>query len=317
VGPFLYNLFSDRTIIKLGPSFLQKPLARLISSLRAGKARNMYGRIGGKSPLLDITTAQATALEEALNKSENTPPHSPVDLRGDEKVVKFKVYVGMRYWHPFIEDAVGRMHANGVQDVVGLSLYPHYSVATTGSAMSKFDEAVKRYSMNPCRISSWYDHPLYIDALVACIREGLTAFEGASVKVLFSAHSLPLSLINSGDPYVSHIESTIKKVKEKIDIEWDLSYQSKSGPVKWLQPATEDKIREFALHGNKNVLVVPISFVSDHIETLYEIDILYKEMAADLGIRLTRAESLNTGPLFIKALEELVITAAGDCGWTK
>lgn len=267
----------------------------------------MYKRIGGKSPLLDITTAQATALEKALNSSGATHQGS----------TSYKVYVGMRYWRPFIEDAVRRVHADGIQDIVGLSLYPHYSVATTGSAMSKFDEAVKRYAMSPCRISSWYDHPPYIDALVDCIKTGLAAFEDSKVKVLFSAHSLPISIIESGDPYVSHIESTIKKVEEKIDIEWDLSYQSKSGPVKWLQPATEDKIREFAFHGVKNMLVVPISFVSDHIETLYEIDILYKKMAEDHGIRLARAESLNTRPLFIKALEELVISAVKDRGWTK
>jgi ferrochelatase len=306
VGPFLYNLFSDRTIIKLGPPFLQKPLARLITGLRSSRTKNMYRRIGGKSPLLAITTAQAAALEEALNSSEVKPQES----------TSYRVYVGMRYWRPFIEDSVGRMQADGIRDIVGLSLYPHYSAATTGSAMSKFDDSVRRYAMKPCRISSWYEHPLYIDALVSSIRTGLTAFEGAKAKVLFSAHSLPISLIDSGDPYVSHIENTIKKVKEKIDIEWGLSYQSKSGPVEWLQPSTEDKIREFASHGTKDVLVVPISFVSDHIETLYEIDILYKEMAEGLGIRLRRAESLNTMPLFIKALEELVISSVRDCGWT-
>ena len=304
MGPFLFNLFSDREIIKLGPPFLQRPLARLIATLRSGKTESMYRLIGGKSPLLEITASQAKALEEALNSGSG--------IRNSE----FKVYVGMRYWRPYIEHTVKQMHADGIKDVVGLSLYPHYSIATTGSAMSKFDEAVKQYAMNSCRISSWYNHPMYIDALVDSIETGLAAFPGTDVEVLFSAHSLPLSIVDSGDPYVSHIEGTIEKVKERIDIKWHLSYQSKSGPVKWLQPSTDDKIRELALHGVKNLLVVPVSFVSDHIETLYEIDILYKEMAGRLGIRLVRAESFNTRPMFIGALEDLVMSAIKDCGWT-
>ena len=306
MGPFLYNLFSDREIIKLCPCFLQKPLARLIAALRSGKTRNMYRLIGGKSPLLEITAAQAKALEGALNGN----PES--GIRNSE----FRVYVGMRYWRPYIEDTVERMAADGVKDIVGLSLYPHYSVATTGSAMSKFDDSVKRHAMNPCRISAWYDHPGYIDALVDSVKRGLAVFRNAEAEVLFSAHGLPLSIINSGDPYVSHIEGTIEKVKERIDIKWHLSYQSRSGPVRWLQPSTDDKIRELALHGVKNLLVVPISFVSDHIETLYEVDILYKEMAESLGMELVRAESLNTGPIFIRALKDLVVSAIKDCGWT-
>ncbi|HWR58414.1 MAG TPA: ferrochelatase [Thermodesulfovibrionales bacterium] len=311
VRPFLFNLFADRTIIKLGPPFLQKPLAWLISGLRCGKTEDMYRQIGGKSPLLDITSAQAKALEEALR--ENTKLEIPN--------LDFRVYVGMRYWHPFIEDAVKQMHDEGIREVLGLSLYPHYSLATTGSAVSRFNEAVKQFSMSSSCISSWFRHPLYIDALVAGIRKGMASFasaqhgEGAGsgdAEVLFSAHGLPLSIVKSGDPYVSHIQATIDEVTKKIDVRWHLSYQSKSGPVKWLGPSTDDKMRELAERGVRDLLVVPISFVSDHIETLYEIDILYKKMASGLGMRLARTESLNTQPLFINALKDLVISAVRE-----
>ncbi len=311
--PFLYNLFSDREIIKLGPRFLQRPLARLIAAFRSGKAVDMYRLIGGRSPLFEITGAQAKALEAALNAG-----NGDMEKRGhgdNDISSKYKVYVGMRYWRPYIEDTVEQMAADGIREIVGLSLYPHYSVATTGSAMSKFDDSVKRHSMNPCRISAWYDHPGYIDALVDSIKRGLAVFRNAKAEVLFSAHGLPLSIVNSGDPYVSHIEGTIEKVKDRIDISWHLSYQSRSGPVRWLQPSTDDKIRELALHGVKNLLVVPVSFVSDHIETLYEIDILYKEMAGSLGMKLVRTESMNTSPLFIKALANIARKAITEAGW--
>ncbi len=266
----------------------------------------MYRQIGCKSPLLDITLSQAKALEESLNESQITGSSSPF----------LKVYVGMRYWHPFIEDVVKQMYEDGIRQVLGLSLYPHYSIATTGSAVSKFDEAMKRFSMDSFVVSSWYNYPLYIDALVASIKKGLEAFGGAKVEVLFSAHGLPLSIIESGDPYVSHIQGTIREVTKRIDMNWHLSYQSRSGPVRWLEPSTDEKIRELASKEVKNLLVVPVSFVSDHIETLYEIDILYKEMAGKLGMRLIRTESLNTQPLFIQALKDLVTSAVMERKWT-
>ena len=133
--------------------------------------------------------------------------------------------------------------------------------------------------------------------------------------MLFSAHSLPVKFIEEGDPYVDQIQGTIKEITKKISIDWELSYQSKSGPVKWLEPSTDKMIGELAKKGERNVLVVPISFVSDHIETLYEIDILYKNMAAGLGMRLERMESLNTSPLFISALEDIVLKGIKEAGW--
>ncbi len=317
VRPFLYNLFSDRDIIKLGPAFFQKPLAAFIATLRAKKTQGMYRLIGGKSPLRDITTAQAAALEDALNLNYLAMGNRT-----------YRVYVGMRYWHPFIEESVERMHRDGISDIVALTLYPHYSIATTGSSIIKLEKAAMetyRTERNQCRetcenssyiircphftlrcITSWYNHPLYIEAIDECIARGFALFK-EQPEVLFSAHSLPQKFIDDGDPYLKEIEGTITAVTKKIAMRWHLSFQSKSGPVKWLEPSTEQMIEELARRGVKDLLVVPISFVSDHIETLYEIDILYKDMAHSLGINLQRAESLNTSPTFIKALAEIVI----------
>jgi ferrochelatase len=322
VRPFLYNLFSDRSIIKLGPLFLQKPIAWLISGIRAQSTKKIYNLIGGKSPILDITTEQAKALEEALNSSLLLQsPHPPFTKGGQGGI---KVYVGMRYWHPFIDEVVPKIYNDGIRKLIVLSLYPHYSRATTGSALSQFKEVVSRYPVEIFCISSWFDHPLYIDALVDVIKRGMESFYHSSlithhssldVHVLFSAHSLPESFIAEGDPYVYQIQETIKKIVKIMNIEWHLSYQSKSGPVKWLEPSTEEMLEKFAEWGYRNMLVVPISFVSDHIETLYEIDILYKDMAQKKGITLKRAESLNTHPLFIEALKDIVIESVKEIKW--
>ncbi|MCL5023033.1 MAG: ferrochelatase, partial [Nitrospirae bacterium] len=270
VKPFLYNLFSDRKIIKLGPSFLQKPIAWFIAFTRSKKTVAMYRLIGGRSPILAITQAQADALEKALNESRGrrTP------------ALHFKVYVAMRYWHPLIGDVVERMCNDGVRDVVAVSLYPHYSLATSGSALGEFGDVIRRCPVRSSCISSWYDHPLYIAALVEAIKRGLGSFAASGtpaedVHVLFSAHSLPRSIVEAGDPYVSHIRATIAEVVKKTEVRWHLSFQSKSGPVKWLEPSTEETLRELAKKGVRNLLVVPISFVSDHIEPVYAIDRVY------------------------------------------
>jgi len=304
VRPFLYNLFSDRSIIKLGPPFLQKPLAWLISALRSWKTGKMYRLIGGRSPILDITVAQARALEERLNSSRFVSR-------------PFKVYVGMRYWRPFIDETIEQAYRDGVRSLVAISLYPHYSAATSGSAVSRFNDVVRRYPIKSLCISSWFDHPLYIDALVDVIKKGLGSFQPPDdIHVLFSAHSLPAGIVEAGDPYVSHINATIGGVLKRMALQWHLSFQSRSGPVRWLEPSTDALIRELAGRGIKNLLIVPISFVSDHVETLYEIDILYKRLADRLGVKLIRTESLNTHPLFIEALEDMVIRAVKEHGWT-
>lgn len=319
VKPFLSNLFSDRDIIKLGPSCLQKPLASLIIKMKLKKTLAAYQLIGGKSPLPEITFQQAIALEAALNMETSSAS-------------AFKVFVAMRYWHPLTEDTVTEINRSGIKKIIIIPLYPQYSRATTGSSIKKllhefayitnnkisspkeyqraFSVQAPPYVLN--FIASWYDHPLYIEALIEKINKAMEAFISVGKKskygvpVLFSAHSLPQKFIDEGDPYAREIKETIDQILKRINIDWHLSYQSKSGPVKWLEPSTEDMITRLAKKGVKNLLVVPISFVSDHIETLYEIDILYKDMARKLGMNLQRVESLNTSPKFIEALADMV-----------
>ena len=311
VRPFLYNLFSDREIIRLGPLFLQKPVAWLISFFRSKKTKRLYSLIGGKSPILNITMAQAKALEGALNSSLSLQSLHPPFIKGGRGV--FKVYVGMRYWHPFIDEVVPEMHRSGIKRIVALNMYPQYSHATTGSSMSRFKKVLSQYPMEVFFITSWFNHPLYIEALVDVIKRGLEGW--GDVHVLFSAHNLPETLIKEGDPYVEQINGTIKEITKRLNIQWHLSYQSKSGPVKWLEPSTEEMLKRFAEKGFKNILLVPISFVSDHIETLYEIDILYKGLASRLGLALKRVDSLNTHPLFIGALKDIIMKGLKKKGW--
>jgi ferrochelatase len=308
VRPFLYNLFSDREIIKLGPRLLQKPIAALISLLRSAKSRSMYEHIGGRSPINDITKAQAEALEKTLNRV------------GGDWGANFRVAVGMRYWHPFIHDVVSRMFDDGIRQFIVLSLYPHYSKTTTGSAISEFRRAVLTegipeddYTVQ--YIDRWYDHPLYIDSLAEMISQGIGELETDDFLLLYSAHGLPKSFIEEGDPYLDHLHATIRLANERLaaapyhisQLRWLLSFQSRTGPVEWLEPSTEEIIEKVAGEGEKHLLVVPISFVSDHVETLYEIDILFHDLAANKGVTLKRCGSLNSSEHFIAALQELVM----------
>ena len=291
VRPFLYNLFSDREIIKLGTKSLQKYIAWTISAIRAKKSISMYEQIGGNSPILKITTAQATKLEEYLAPT-----------------LGYSVYVGMRYWHPYIIDTIDHMSSQGINKIIALSLYPHYSKATTGSAFNELKRVLQGRDIECKYIETWYDSNYYIDALIEVIEKGISNFNGELCDILFSAHGLPVSFINEGDPYVDHINKTIDCLRVHLSsYRFHLSYQSRSGPVKWLSPSTEETIIDLAKKGTKNLLIVPISFVSDHIETLYEIDIEYKKLAEDNNMIMRRTESLNTNPLFIKALGELIL----------
>lgn len=294
VRPFLYNLFSDRLIIKLGPSFLQKPIAALIAALRSNKTKSMYAKIGGGSPIGKITTLQAEKLEASLNTP--SAAHS------------YKVFVAMRYTSPFIEDALQSAVDYGIKQFIALSLYPHYSLATTGSAYAVLRAEVQRLGLSCKYITSYPDNELYVAALVETITSKLLEFNGNCRDILFSAHGLPQYFIDEGDPYVEEITKTIEKIKEQVTgYNYHISYQSRSGPVKWLEPSTETKIHQLSHQGVKNLLIVPISFVSDHIETLYEIDILYKNIAEKNGINMLRPSALNDGRLFIEALTALVL----------
>jgi protoporphyrin/coproporphyrin ferrochelatase len=299
VAPFLRNLFADRDIIRIGPAWLQPVIARFIVKRRAPRVEENYRQIGGKSPLRELTEAQAKALEAALGPD-------------------YRCFVAMRYWKPSTVEALAAIRREGIDEVIALSLYPHYSRATTGSSVGELKrvlgEAGVKFRVR--YIDSFYNHPLYIEALAERLREGLAEFHPlAEVEILFSAHSLPQSFIDEGDPYLSHIEETVRLVMEKFDIPHHLAFQSRAGPVKWLEPSTDDMLRHLASHGCKNLLVVPLSFVSDHIETLHEIDIEYAKEAWELGFaKFARTPSLNSAPTFIACLADLVRRSARSEG---
>lgn len=295
VRPFLYNLFSDRQIIQLGPALLQKPIAALIARRRAPASIANYQKIGGGSPIGAITARQADALARALADD------------GD-----FIVRPCMRYWSPRAEQVLAEMVTAGVTELISLPLYPHYSRATTGSSFFDLQRQNRQAGCNlPVReIRSWPDQPTYIDCLTARIREGVAQFDGP-VQVVYSAHSLPKKFIAQGDPYVQEIEQTIAAIELRTQMPGKLCYQSRSGPVEWLEPSTPDMLIQLAGQGCKNILMVPIAFVSDHIETLYEIDMLYKNQAEELGMHLQSTPGLNDDPQFITALHDLVLAAKG------
>ncbi len=297
VEPFLLNLFSDREIIKIGPAWLQPIIARLIVMRRKSHVEENYKLIGGKSPLRELTEAQSRSLEKAL---------------GEEYIC----FVAMRYWRPSTLEALANIRRAGISDITVISLYPHYSRATTGSSIKEVKRvlAESKAEFNVRYVESFYNNTGYIDALAEKIKEGLEAFHPlADVELLFSAHSLPQSFIDQGDPYLAQIEESVRLVMERFSIPHHLSFQSRAGPVKWLEPSTDDMLKKLAASGVKNLLVIPLSFVSDHIETLHEIDMEYSKKAWELGIaKFERMPSLNCSPTFIKSLAELVRAANGE-----
>ncbi|MDR3090174.1 MAG: ferrochelatase [Desulfobulbaceae bacterium] len=299
VAPFLTNLFSDRDIIRLGPAFLQKPLARLIAKRRAPRSQAMYRQIGGLSaqaggsPLRAITEAQASALEAALRQT------------GD-----YRVRVAMRYWHPRAIDCLRELDKLGARQLIALPLYPQYSRTTTGSSLADLRRAKEEIVPNAplAVVDAWPDHPSYIAALAHCLDEGLRQCRSGKPRLLYSAHSLPQSVIDSGDPYLEHLRRTINALEKQTEYAGTLCFQSRGGPVRWLTPETGTVIEECARAGEKEILIMPISFVSDHVETLYEISILFAEQAAQRGMRLIACPSLNTRDDFIACLAELTLS---------
>lgn len=302
VRPFLYNLFSDPEIIRLPFPWLQKPLAWLISSLRSKKSQENYLAIGGGSPLRQVTEAQAAALEEKL-KDKGEPAG---------------IYIGMRYWHPFTEEAIARIKRDRIDDLVILPLYPQFSISTSGSSFRLLEklwqEDPSLNRINYTVISSWYEQPSYLQAMAQLIAQELDKFSHPDeVTIFFSAHGVPVSYVEeAGDPYQKEIEECTDLIMQTLNRPNPhvLAYQSRVGPVEWLRPYTEDAIEELANEGVQNLLVVPISFVSEHIETLQEIDIEYREIAEEAGIHnFRRVPALNTHPVFIDALADLVVNA--------
>jgi protoporphyrin/coproporphyrin ferrochelatase len=295
VRPFLFNVFSDRELIRLpAGALLQKPFALLISALRARRVRLNYQAIGGRSPLLDWTRRQAQGITDRLGAG-------------------WFPCVAMRYTAPRSGEVVAQLKADGVRRAVVLSMYPHYTGATTGSSLNDFKLAVaRRYPELELRfIEQWYDWPGYLDALANRIEQGLERFHELlrdEVEILFSAHALPQKFIDEGDPYLEHVQATVRGVMERVgERPWHLGFQSRSGPVEWMEPDTVAVMDRLAAEGKSEVLIVPISFVSDHIETLYEIDIEYRHHAELHGLKhFVRAPSLNDGADFLDAMAELV-----------
>lgn len=302
VEPFLVKLFSDRDIIELPLGALLQPLvARVIAKTRGNSVRRNYASIGGGSPQLRLTRLQALALNDRLDRDP-----------GRRHIVE----IAMRYWKPDTDTALERLASEGVSRLVTLALYPHYSRATTGSSRRELDRVLAqpkwqgRFAVS--HVDAYPDHPLYLDAMADTVRRALHGFPAHrrdGVTVLFSAHGLPQKFVDEGDPYVEHTHRTVRGILDRLSMPnpHAIGFQSRTGPVTWIGPGTEDVLRDLGRQGVKEVLMVPVSFVSDHIETLYEVDQLFKDDALAAGIvDYRRSEALNAHPLFIEALAELV-----------
>jgi ferrochelatase len=306
VGPFLYNLFADPEIIRLPNPILQKPLAWLISTLRSNKSKEAYRSIGGGSPLRRITEQQARELQSLLRQ------------RG----VDATSYVAMRYWHPFTESAVADIKADGIDEVVVLPLYPHFSISTSGSSfreLQRLRQMDERFESLPLRcIRSWYDHPGYVRSMAELIAEQVRASDDVEkAHIFFSAHGVPKSYVEeAGDPYQQEIQACAALIMAELETivghpnPHTLAYQSRVGPVEWLKPYTEEALEELGRAKTQDLVVVPISFVSEHIETLEEIDIEYRELATESGVvNFRRVRALDTYPPFIAGLADLVVAS--------
>jgi len=282
IEPFMTNLMGGR-----------KPPAELVA-----KIKERYALIGGKSPLPMITRLQAQALELYLNDSD----------------ADFKVVVGMLHWHPFIAKALDELVQAGVKKLVAVSLAPFYSRVSTGAYEAEMKRVLAETGtgVDVVFAGSWYNHPMFISAIADKVEEGFKKFpedRWRDVQVIFSAHSLPVSHIKDGDPYVKQFETTVAGVVRELGLtNWRIAYQSKGGGQgEWLGPPVEAVMDELAAAGHREVLVVPAGFVSDHIETLYDIDIAQKRHAESLGMVFRRTDSLNTSPKFIETLAAVVL----------
>jgi protoporphyrin/coproporphyrin ferrochelatase len=293
IEPFLYNLFSDPDIIDFPfARIARQPLARLISSTRSRHVRRHYAEIGGCSPILGNTVRQAEGLEGVLRADYDA-----------------RVVVAMRYWHPFTQEAIDQLEPHRPDEVVLLPLYPQYSKTTTGSSLNEWRRKFHPQGWTPRvhTIEEFHEDAAYLDAVVETVNGTLTA--GDDTDFVFSAHSVPVAVVEHGDPYQRQIEATVELVWQRGG--WTgrkhLCYQSKVGASKWLRPSMHETVKRLAAEGRKHVLVVPISFVSDHVETLHEIAIEHREQARGLGIEDFRmTPGLNDSPRFIAALAAMV-----------
>ena len=299
IEPFLYNLFRDPDIFKI--PFGQKLFAKVISKRRAPKVMEEYELIGGSSPINKWTEKQRKLLEEKLNTNES----------GN----KFEVVTAMRYWKPLTDEAAENIANEEYDKIILLPLYPHYSITTTGSSFNEWERVYKKDGGNIIRVKEYFDHPKYIEALNERIDKTLKKFPEEvrdEVQLVFSAHGTPVSLVKKGDPYSLQITKTVDEVMNQRNFshEHHLCYQSKVGPVTWLTPATDTMIKELSGKGKKHLLIIPISFVSDHVETLFELDIEYRHVADEANIKnYIVMEGLNDSEIFIDALSDLTMNA--------
>src|SRR5581483_578834 len=300
IEPFLYNLFCDPDIIDFPFARIgRKPLAKLISTTRSRKVQHHYAVIGGGSPIRRNTERQARALESQLRR-DGMDAHC---------------FVAMRYWHPFTAEAIAELRAAQCEEVILLPLYPQYSSTTTGSSLNEWNRLFHDDLPVRC-IETFHRTPAYLDALVEKVNEALSRFASPSrPEIVFSAHSVPMSVIEKGDPYQRQIEETVRLLMERGG--WSnphrLCYQSKVGASRWLQPSLHQTLKVLSAEHVREVCIVPIAFVSDHVETLGEIDHEAREEAYQLGItQFEMSAGLNDSPRFIQALTEMVQQALGQ-----
>jgi ferrochelatase len=297
VEPFLYNLFCDPDIIDFfGAWFARRPLARYIARTRASVVRHHYDAIGGHSPIRLLTERQARALEATLATQFDA-----------------KCFIAMRYWHPLSAETAAQVNAWNAPDLVLLPMYPQYSFATTSSSLKEWKRVFHPNGNAPRAhiVESFYDHPLYVQSVAEKIALSLTHFDDpGSAHIVFSAHGLPLSLIERGDPYARQVADTVQLVMQigAWKNKHTLCFQSKVGRRKWLTPSLTDTIDSLARAGEKNLLVVPIAFVTEHIETLHEINIEAREQAHKLGVeQFEMMPAVGDSPTFIAALADVVL----------
>ncbi len=299
VQPFLEQLFSDPEIFKIPlGSLLQKPFARFVSKRRAPSSAQKYREMGG-FPLLEWTRAQAEGLK--LGLAEYFP---------DEE---FLVLPAMRYWHPFVRESLEEARRFGATRILSFTMYPQYSTTTTGSSERQMERDLAAMDWQPelVRVSRWSEEEAFLDCHAWRVRRALDRLDPAArdgLLLLYSAHGTPMSYVRKGDPYVKEIEATVRNIEARVDreVESKLVFQSKVGPIAWTQPYLDDTILDFGKGGGRSLLICPVAFVSDHLETLHEIDIEGRELAQSVGIRhFARTEALNAAPDFLGCLTQI------------
>lgn len=256
-----------------------------------------YRQIGGSSPILALTNAQAAAVEAMLN-----------DDAARAEGIRYKTYVGMRHWHPYIEDVVPQILADGITEIIAIVMAPHFSRMSIGAYMGKVNKALTNHpEVKVAQVASWKDEPAFIAGVAQLVREGLEQFspdERDSVPLLFTAHSLPARVLESGDPYPEELQTSVRLVVDQLQpAEWHWAFQSQGASAEvWLGPTVEDTLEQLAAAGKRNVLLIPIGFVCDHVEVLFDVDIEHKHQARELGIRLERPRMLNDDPALVEAV---------------